>query len=61
MGAAQQMEMPLVLHFVSQLGNPICRILTAAEMKKQTISLQAGLISVRSRPQRNCRYRASFG
>ena len=36
-GVPQQMEMPLVLHFVSKMGEPI-PVLNASDMKKQMIS-----------------------
>jgi hypothetical protein len=42
-GVPQQMEMPLVLHFVSKMGEPI-PVLSPAEMTKQVISCKpAGL------------------
>lgn len=40
-GVPQQMEMPLVLHFTSRIGDPL-PILTAEQMKKQIISCDAG-------------------
>ena len=40
-GVAQQMEMPLVLHFRSQLADPL-PILSVVDMKKQMISCDIG-------------------
>ena len=41
-GVAQQMEMPLVLHFRSQLADPL-PVLSVMDMKKQVISCETGL------------------
>jgi hypothetical protein len=42
-GVAEQMEMPLVLHFSSTLADPV-PILTVAEMKKQMIGCEVGTL-----------------
>jgi hypothetical protein len=42
-GVAQQMEMPLVLHFSSRLGDSV-PILSVAEMKQQVVSCSVGTL-----------------
>jgi hypothetical protein len=43
-GVAQQMEMPLVLHFTSKLGDPL-PVLTPEEMKKQMTGCSVGTLA----------------
>ncbi|WP_263385718.1 hypothetical protein [Granulicella arctica] len=46
-GVAEQMEMPLVLHFTSQLADPL-PILSVVDMKKQMVSCDVGALPPRT-------------
>ena len=57
-GVAQQMEMPLVLHFTSHLEDPL-PILTVAEMKQQANSCDFGTLPAGTPPGTVVRVRVS--
>jgi hypothetical protein len=48
-GAPVQMEMPLVLHFTSKVGDPI-PVLTGADLKQQITGCDITLISAKASP-----------